>query len=372
MKAETKREIRVGFFVFIGLVLFALGIFFIGKQNKLFEDKYKLWTSFDRVEGLVSGAPVRLAGLEVGIVTDIKFPKALEKTEVIVEMKIDRRVMERIREDSLASINTMGLMGDKYIEISIGTSDKPIIKEGDKIKNVNPPNYFEILDKGSLAFNKLTKVADSLDEILSRINRGEGIVGQLLTEKGKYSESLSKLGNAVDKLNQIFTQLSEGKGTIGKLLQDDELSKDVKGSFTSLHDILEAIKSGEGTLGALIYHSEKYEKMLDDLQKTSQSLAKITQSVEDGEGLLGSLIKDPKQKEILNDMQKATSSLKETLMKIENGEGTLGALINDPTVYEDIKTIISGAKESKLLRWFIKHSKKKGEKIASEEEEGKE
>ncbi|MEJ2067887.1 MAG: MlaD family protein, partial [Deltaproteobacteria bacterium] len=121
MKSSKFTEIKVGIFVVVILFLFGAAVFTIGSHQKYFQRQYTLWASFSNIKGLIVGAPVRLAGLTVGRVNDIHFPENPAVKTIRVELKINKGVQKRICGDSIASIQTMGLLGDKYVEISLGS-----------------------------------------------------------------------------------------------------------------------------------------------------------------------------------------------------------------------------------------------------------
>src|SRR2546430_14671322 len=112
-------ELKVGIFVFIGIVMLGVIIVLLGSKQDLFAREYPLWAEFTEVGGLKPGAPVRLAGVDVGVVDAIEFPKPGEKN-LRVKMMIRTSVRSRIQTDSKASVSTQGVLGDKFISISLG------------------------------------------------------------------------------------------------------------------------------------------------------------------------------------------------------------------------------------------------------------
>ena len=138
MKPNTSTEIKVGIFVVVILFLFGAAVFTIGSHQKYFQRQYTLWASFSNISGLIVGAPVRLAGLTVGRVNTIRFPEDTGAKTITVELKINKAVQKRIRDDSIASIQTMGLLGDKYVEVSLGSPDHAVLQDEARIDSVDP------------------------------------------------------------------------------------------------------------------------------------------------------------------------------------------------------------------------------------------
>jgi phospholipid/cholesterol/gamma-HCH transport system substrate-binding protein len=253
MPREIK-HIKVGFFVSISLLLAMFVIFMMGSEKNVFRRHYTLMATFNDISGLRVGAPVQLAGVTVGFVDDIRFPKDLTVRRLEVVLRIAEKYKDRIREDSIATINTQGLLGDKYIFISIGSPDKPVLSDGAEIKTREVVGIFELSEKGSeileeiksaaesasrffgnLKENKedISSVFSSIKNILQQVEKGEGVFHSMLYERhGKtVGETLRHLHNASKNLDEITSKVNEGEGTIGALISDPSVYNDVKSLF---------------------------------------------------------------------------------------------------------------------------------------------
>jgi len=165
----SSRELRVGFVIFVGILFLAGMILSIGKHQGIFQRRYELKVLMDRVNGLQVGAPVRLAGLNVGKVTSIDFPQGLERKQVEIGLKIDRRVQPRIRKDSVAHIGTLGLLGDKFVNITMGSIDQPVLRPGDYLRGTTPVDIEEIIEEGVSVFDDLKAMSKSSRKIIGKI-----------------------------------------------------------------------------------------------------------------------------------------------------------------------------------------------------------
>jgi len=252
MAKKTFQEIRVGIFIFIGIVLAFVMIFSIGGQEQLFQSQYDLYANFTDVAGLREGAPVRLAGVDVGTVSRIWFLSDLDAKMLGVELRLDSGVQERIRKDSVASIKTMGVLGDKYISITMGSSHEPILGDGDYIESTDPIELYAFLDRGDKIVKNIESITDSLDsllvfmkeeesgenvasilsnidEIVSEVRGGEGTLHALIYGgKSTTEESLSSLDSSLRHLDSILTKIDEGEGTLGALVNDPSAYEDLK------------------------------------------------------------------------------------------------------------------------------------------------
>ncbi|MBI2027574.1 MAG: MCE family protein [Deltaproteobacteria bacterium] len=274
-------DIKVGFFVFLGVLLICVMILLVGSDKLLFKANYTLYCKFPNIMGLQNGAGVRLAGYNIGTVSNVFFSKDPdEKEAVIVELTIEYSKREYIRMDSKATINTIGVLGDKYIEITFGSPSQPVIE----------PN-------GWIAVDAPKEITDYL----------------------------SKVGGILNKIDRVI-------------------------SFVD--DKLETYKK-EGTI----------TKILNNLVTVTTNMASITEEIRKGESVLGKLVYDTKQSK---DFSLFLSNLKNISFKLNSGKGTFGALINDPTLYEDLKTILSGASRSKTFKYVIRHAIQKSEELKEE------
>ena len=309
MRTSKSIEIKVGAFVLIILVLFAIAIFVIGSHQKYFQRQYALWASFANIRGLIVGAPVRLAGVTVGRVSAIYFPEDIQQKTVKVEMKINNEVRNRIREDSTATIQTMGLLGDKYVEIDLGSPDKKVLADRASMKSVEPIDLFSYAYKTEAAIDAINTILLDIKEISTQIKSGEGFLHSVL-----YDPAGAKL---VRNLSAASVSL-------------DDLIQKLSYTASSLNTIV-----GKGA-GDLVENLSVASASLDDLMKELSSIAQ---------------------------------SINNIVKKVEKGEGSLGGIINDPTVYEDLKVILGGAKRSEAIKGVIRYTIKKKREEANDETE---
>ncbi len=251
MAAKMAQEIRVGLFIFVGLVLAFVVVFSIGSKNQLFREQYTLFTNFSNVGGLMAGAPVRLAGVEVGTVSRIWFLTDRNKRLVGVELKINSDVKDRIHEDSIATIQTMGVLGDKYISITMGSPDQPVLQNGDYLTSTESVELYAYLERADKIVNNIESITDSLntfltpikeggsgedvarilkntDEIVTEIKSGSGTLHTLVYGEKETKNAMENLNESTDRLKSILTKVDEGEGTLGALVNDPTLYEDLK------------------------------------------------------------------------------------------------------------------------------------------------
>ena len=207
------RAFRLGIFIVFALLIFAAGVFWIGKNQMMFGSKYRLSANFKNVAGLATGAEVRVAGIQKGTVRRIDLPRSPDQP-VRVEMELDSDTRGIVREDSTASIRAEGLMGDEYLEISPGSDQSPPVKNDDTLQGAQPVEISDLigkadglLDSANGALRGVTQTADNLGSITSKINKGSGTIGALVNDKQVYqnvTEATSELQEDLEAAKHNF------------------------------------------------------------------------------------------------------------------------------------------------------------------------
>jgi phospholipid/cholesterol/gamma-HCH transport system substrate-binding protein len=386
---ERQMQLRIGGLVLVGILLFIGFVLSIGKRSALFEERYSLWTSFSSAEGLAVGAPVRLAGVTVGNVTRIGFGPNPRDRRLAVTLTVERRVQERIRQDSVASIGTIGLVGDKVLDLTVGSYDRPVLQAGAQLAAMDPLDYFRLLQKGDTILDNVTRISASLDEFLSggeqtgkrnlneslrslrttlvEIEKGEGLIHDLVYGK-EGGELLGRVDRTVQTLERLVRAIEKEQGLLHAMIYSPQ--EEFLGRVFRIADradaILKEVQEGPGLLHALLYDREGAETVAR-LGRTSERLEGLVRAVQEGQGLLPSLLFDPARTKVLDDVQEAaaglrtvTEDLQAVMGRLRQGEGTLGALLEDPTVYEDLSALLRGANRSLLLRSLIRSTREDG------------
>jgi len=204
------RSFRLGLFLLTTLAIFAASVFLVGREQLTFGSNYRVRSEFDNVAGLSDGADVRVGGIRKGTVQSIRLPKRPDG-KVTVSMDLAKETQSIVRQDSVASIQSAGLLGDKYVDISFGSVDAERLKGGETIES-EPP-----LDVSDL-FNKANQLLDT----------GQG--------------ALENIVGATDNLNLITGKINSGHGTVGKLINDPTLYQQASASVTSMHDSADAMR----------------------------------------------------------------------------------------------------------------------------------
>jgi len=252
MQKSFVTEFRVGIFVTAGILLAMMIIFMLGSESRFFHRQYTIYANFEDISGLREGAPVQLAGVKVGYVDGIKVPKNLEMKEITVVMRISRNYMKRIRADSTASIETQGLLGDKFIYVTMGSETEPIIPNKGIIQSKVTKSIFALGEKAGEIADNISDASKAIKDMLEQVEKGKGLMHALLYDP-KGEQVISDLARTTKAVSDLVAEADE-EGAAGILANMRKASAD-------LSSILASIKRGEGTLGKLVTDPTLYNDM---------------------------------------------------------------------------------------------------------------
>lgn len=220
------RTVRLGFFIFSVLIILATAIFLIGEKQFLFSRTYIIKAAFDNVVGLDEGAPVRAGGVRIGTVKKIVLPTQ-PSDKVLLEMQLKDSTHSVIRKDSVASIETEGLLGSKYLEISFGSAQGAALREGDMLTTRPPLDMADIARK---AGNAIDSAKQAIDSAKGAIDMSKVAIGNLAT--------------ATEDVKSITDKVNNGEGTIGAFVNDRKTFDNINAMTTSLRTVVDEAKSG--------------------------------------------------------------------------------------------------------------------------------
>lgn len=193
---------KLGMFVIIGLILFVFTIYFVGKQQNMFGSTFQLKSKFKTVSGLKIGNNVRFSGINVGTVSEIEL---VTDTTVVVVLIVQKEVQKFIKTDAIASIGSDGLMGDKVLTISPGTSSNTIIKDNAYIVSKGPLEIDDLLKSVKKSVDNVEVITAQLAEFTYKLNNGKGTLSRLMNDKGlavKLDKTMSNLQSGSKGLSE--------------------------------------------------------------------------------------------------------------------------------------------------------------------------
>jgi phospholipid/cholesterol/gamma-HCH transport system substrate-binding protein len=365
-------QLRVGLLVLGAALVLMAGLFLIGQQNRIFASKNRYFFTATSVAGLNEGNPVRLNGVTVGLVEKITLPADVRKRVLTIRISIERQYENRIRKDSTARIRTLGLLGDKYVEVSSGSPNAQVIPPGGVISTAPDTDVDKLIASGGDVVDNMVRISYSLSRILDRVDRGEGLVGELTT--GGSEHITARLDATLASAQRVMDGIEKGQGTLGRLVHDETLGNELASAVGRLESLLSQAESGDNVVGTLLRSPQTradLETTLGDAKQAAASLRKWTAEVESNDSVANRLLTDEGMgRRVGRDLEALVHDLSSVAAKLDRGNGTAGALINDPRIYDAVNDIVVGVKDSKMLRWLIRNRQKKGIKSRYEAEGG--
>ena len=407
-------ELKVGIFTVVTMAILALAVFNIGTRVGLLEETFRAKTYLNDTSGLKPSDIVLIGGVEAGNVSGIKISKPgempptesnemnlaqireleklaeeerqkqppdekrleeirsgidrvrrrLQNVEVYLDIKQEYR--DWIKRDSNISLGSIGLLGDKYVEVSLGRSNEPplvVEEEFETWFGVEADEVVVITGSTEAGFRELILGANDvlvnvealsgrLEEIMGELGEGKGTVGQFLTNPeffNNVNKIMASFQQTTDRSATLVERLLEGSGTVPSLIREDDIYQSLRGISARMDEIIRRIEQGEGTLGKLSKDPSLYDRM----DQITGSLESITRRMEAGEGTLGRLSTDD---QLYVDMRRTMDQMALFLEAIQAGEGTLGRLAKDEALYENLNHLTS--EMVKLIHDFRQDPKK--------------
>jgi len=343
---------RAGLFLLLGLCALGVVIFTIGQKSALFVSTVKLHVYFEDISGLVAGAPVRLAGLDVGTVTAIAFPQDLKRKEARVTLVVNTKFMPRVRRDSLAFVDSKGLLGDKIVNISIGDPAFEQLKDGDTLRTGSTLS-FEALSKDiHQAVTSFTELTEEARLVVVGV-RQRGVDKDI----AEITSSMAGILKGVEKGNGLAHRLiydARYADQVGVLLSEaGELARRASQAVEHVDHILAEVERGDGTLHEVIY-GDKGTKALADLQAASSEIAAVAREIREGDGLIHTLVYEEDNTNFLKELDQMAITLNKIVQEVDSGKGSVGGLLKDPTLYEDLKELLGNVKRNVMLKALIR------------------
>ncbi len=359
----ASRDIKVGVFVAISLIVVGVVVFLIGDERQLFSDHQELRAAFKDVNGLSRGSPVRMGGVDIGTVEELGYGANPDDATIYVQMSIVSKEAERIRTDSFAEVQGKGLLGDKMIVITVGSKDKPTLAPGDLVRTQESQDFESII-------NNLKKVASGADKVVANLEKTTAALAD--------DDFHRDIKQAVAHLNQITGSLENGDGYIGRLLNDQKEAEnisgavqDLRGSAAELNQLLRSaravvdrVNSGPGFAHEVVY-GESGSQAIAQVGGAAEEVGLALKGIREGESFAHAVLYEKESAEMVDNLNRASADLQAIVEDVKAGKGTLGAFLVDPSVYEDVKVLLGNVGRNRSLRALVRYS------IQQDEESGR-
>jgi phospholipid/cholesterol/gamma-HCH transport system substrate-binding protein len=297
---DFRRNIKLGAFVVGGIVIFLGSVIYLGREGNMFNRTFTVSAVFKNVEGLKEGDNVWLSGVKIGMVKRVQI---VAEGKVVVNLSLKDKQNEFIKKDATASVGSDGFVGNKIVIIRPGTADQ-IIQDSDTINALSPADTQELLNIAKEVGQNTRSITDDLKLISARLNRGEGIFGELLKD-GPISKDLRQTivalkltGENANKValetNALLNNINHGDGLITKLISDTAythsfestlqniniVSANSKRVTDDLRKVTTKIDNGDNVLGVLLTDTVSAQKLRGTLDNTKSASFKLDENME--------------------------------------------------------------------------------------------
>jgi phospholipid/cholesterol/gamma-HCH transport system substrate-binding protein len=361
--------IRVGLLVLAAIGILILTIFAVSGDITLFRKKTIVRTFMSNVDGLHKGAEVRLSGVKIGSVQEIKFnpqipadEKATDLIEIVLEISgklNDVEAIQRIRTDSIAVLKGAGVLGDNIIDISPGTTKGQPIQNNAVIPSYANKSVGDIINASKTAMDNLNVITDNIKDVTADIKKGEGSIGRFLKDDAIYAN----LNKTVLQGQALMESIRKGEGTAGRIISDPALynqATEAVASFKETADQVKAalgeVREGKGTVGKLLKDEELYNRaksLIAKFEATADKLDNTIAKVNRGEGTVGRLLHEDK---LYEEFRESLAKFRLLADNLDKGQGTAGKLLKDEALYRNLNE--TSAEMTRLLYDLRQNPKK--------------
>jgi len=357
---RRSREYKVGAFVLAGMVAIGTVVFMIGEERQLFKKKLEYETSFTDVQGLGAGSPVRMGGVDIGRVVKVGYDTAPADRQIHVQIAVLSDQWQRIKSDSVASIEGKGLLGDKMLVISIGSASKGSLPPGGHIASKEVEDLSTMMSKFAGLPSKVEKVVDNLQKVTDSLS----------------DETLTKdLKGTVASLNSVLGSVDRREGYVGRVLSDpkeaehlsqvvsnlERVTAELDRTAQGVNGVIAQVRTGPGLAHEVIYGDES-SKAVAQFGGAAEEVRVTLKGIREGNGVAKSLIYgDDQSQQLMQNLNAMSGDVRQIVADIRAGKGTLGALLIDPSVYEDLKVVLGNVDRNKALRALVRYSIRRDE-----------
>jgi phospholipid/cholesterol/gamma-HCH transport system substrate-binding protein len=307
-------ELKIGLVTIFALVMTAILVFLLTGATGFFWQRYSIKTVFADAGGLKEGAPVRLAGVDVGSVNGVTFIG--DRVEVWMEVRKDHQ--PRITTTSIATLGSVSLLGESAVDITASSEGAPIAEWGYVRSRQQSGSLSSVAEQASQGLEEAT-------ELVKGLRAGRGTLGRLFTDDALYRE----LSGLVTSAEAVANNINAGRGTLGRLMNDPAAARALERSLDNLETVTARIRAGEGSLGQLLND----DSLAASMKSATSNLDSVTGRINRGEGTLGKLTTD---QELYNRLNSVSDRLDKVVAALQQGEGTAGQLLRDKQLYENM------------------------------------
>jgi phospholipid/cholesterol/gamma-HCH transport system substrate-binding protein len=324
-------QLRVGITVIVAAIALAVLIFLLSGEAGMFASKITLLAYFDNTEGLKVGAPVALMGVTIGNVKEITVVPGRQFDPVQITMKVNTKYRFLLRKDSLATIETAGVLGESFIDLNSKGAQGAEAKDGDVLRSASQPGLEDVVRASQTTLGNMDILVKRLDRIVAQVESGPGTLHSVISDT-----TLINRANAIlAEVQALINDVNGGKGTIGELLKDNTMARKLNAALDKVNGLIDDINAGKGSAGAFLKDKALYDN-------ASQMVArgnKLMEDINSGKGLAGKVLKDEAFAKKLDDTITKLSEIADRLSDTTH-PGSIGLFIQNPAVYNNTDQLL--------------------------------
>lgn len=357
----VKREVKVGLFVFVGMIVTAAVVFLVGDERHLFESKHQFRSTFADVQGLKPGAPVRLSGVDIGYVQAVGHSPDASDDRLYVTFEVVRAEAARIRTDSVAKVGNKGLLGDKMLEVTPGTPGQAPLPAGSIVPSEEAADYSALL-------GKVGDMSRKADAILTNVEKA---TGAFATDAAR-----DDMQRSLHAMSVILNDVATGQGYVGRLLRDpteadrfshalasfDKTAQKLNETLDNVNQVVARVEKGPGFAHDVVYGTQGTDT-INRFGDLAGEAALTLKGVRESQSIAhGVIYGDPNQQQLVSNLGAMSADMRSIVADVRAGKGTLGGLLVDPSIYEDMKAVLGNVQRNDVLRALVRYSIKQDEK----------
>jgi phospholipid/cholesterol/gamma-HCH transport system substrate-binding protein len=316
-------QLKVGVVALTAFVIVFVLVFLLTSSRGIFQQNELLTTFMEDASGMANGTPVRLNGITVGFLDNLKLTGNRDpKRAVEFDLLVKRKFLADIPVDSIAAIAAANLLGDKFINITRG-QDARTVQPGSELRSQQGQDIPELMAQSANLLKSFQTIVTRVDNLLAGVEAGKGNIGLLI----KDDELYRRLNGIASEGQKLLADVRSGNGSITKLLYSDEFYQELRSPIQRIDKMLANLDAGQGTAGRLL----KDPALFDELQKAMGEIRTLIADVNAGKGTAGKLLKD---EALYRRMDELVGKINGTIDKMNAGQGTIGQLLVNPQLFE--------------------------------------
>jgi len=328
--------------VIVASLVLALLLFLMSGTGGYFSKRITLVSYFDNAEGLRVGAPVRLSGVDIGNVAKILVVPDKDKqlTPVEIVMKVSTKYSFNLRRDTLASLETAGVLGETFMDMDSSQAIGPPAENGDTLPTRVHPDFNEVVRSSQSTLQNMDALLKRADRILAFAESGKGSLGKLIYDPTLYD----RFSQTVAELKTVVDEIAKGQGSLGQLINKTDAYDKFVATLDKMNAVADDLQQGKGTAGKFLKDPTLYNNAND----TIANLKKVSENLNSGKGTAGRLIND---EELAKKIDTTMTKLSELTTELEAGQGSAGRFLKDESLYNNAnQTLIEARDFVKLFR----------------------